>query len=334
MEKEISREEKAVWVIAEHRNGKIETVTSQLLGKARKLADDIGSDVVCLVLGDDISRFSQPLIQSGADIVYLAQSCDLKVYQQSIYAETIVEIAKIKEPEVILMGSTNTGRELSPLVAAGLKTGLSAHCIDLCIGEDGILEQKIPAYGGLMTIVCPEKRPQMATCAEGVFEIPEPDDKRTGTVIDLKVSNGGIDRIETIEVVEESATGVSLDTAANIVAGGAGAGDAEGWAMIQEFADSINAALGCTRPAVDEGWAELDTMIGQSGKMVNPDLYVGVGLSGELQHMVGIMDAKVMLAINNDDKSPVFEQVDYGVVEDCRQFLPVLIQKIKELKKR
>lgn len=325
------QEQGGIWVIADQRNQKISNVTVQLLGKARQLADEIGSHVACVLLGDRVAEHCDSLIYSGADIVYLGDSKSLKMYQQAVYVSTIINIAVLHKPDIILLGSTHTGRELAPLVAAGLETGLSAHCIDLSLRGDGVLEQKIPAYGGLMTIICPEKRPQMATCAEGVFPLPEMDQHRTGQVVMVDVGNDGLDRIETLEVVEKKIDGITLDTAANIVAGGAGAGDADGWQLISEFAQCINAALGCTRPAVDEGWAELDTMIGQSGKMVNPDLYVGVGLSGELQHMVGIMDAKVMIAVNNDKKSPVFDQVDYGVVDDCRLFLPVLIEKLKQL---
>jgi electron transfer flavoprotein alpha subunit len=319
-----------IWVIADQTCEKVELVTYQLLGKARELAKDLNAHVACVVLGEKIGHLAETLIHAGSDIVYLAQSPDLRFYQQAVYTQTIVKLARVKKPEVILLGSTHTGRELAPLVAAGLKTGLSAHCIDLCIGETGLLEQKIPAYGGLMTIVCPEKKPQMATCAEGVFDLPEPDGERKGEVIEVAVCTTGMDRIETLEIVKQKTEGITLESAASIVAGGAGAGDREGWQLIREFSDIIGAALGCTRPAVDEGWASLDTMIGQSGKMVSPDLYVGIGLSGEQQHMVGIMDAKVMIAINSDEKSEVFAQVDFGVVDDCKQFLPVLIEKLKQ----
>ncbi len=226
------------------------------------------------------------------------------------------------------------GRELAPLVAARLKTGLSAHCIDLVIDENRTLEQRIPAYGGLISIICPERRPQMATVAKGVFMTPEPDENRSGEIVEIGVPKIDSDRIRTLEVVREEPEGVPLESAEIVVAGGAGAGDLEGWKQIADLADSLNAALGCTRPAVDEGWADLETMIGQSGKMINPELYIGVGLSGEQQHMVGITDAQIMVAINSDDKSPVFDQVDYGIVDDCCEFLPELIKKIKEYQEK
>jgi electron transfer flavoprotein alpha subunit len=211
---------------------------------------------------------------------------------------------------------------------------LTAHCIDLVLDENRILEQRIPAYGGLISIICPERRPQMATVAKGVFMTPEPDETRSGEMVDIGVPDTVSDQIRTLEVVREEPEGVPLESADIVVAGGAGAGDLDGWNQIADLADRLNAALGSTRPAVDEGWTELTTMIGQSGKMVSPQLYIGVGLSGEQQHLVGVVDAKVMVAINSDDRSPVFDQVDYGIVDDCREFVPVLIQKIKEYQEK
>ena len=161
--------------------------------------------------------------------------------------------------------------------------------------------------------------------------MPDLDRRRSGTILPVNPAHGVDIRVQTLEIVHTEPQGVPLETAAIVVAGGAGAGSLEGWQEIQELAETLMAAFGSTRPAVDEGWTELETMIGQSGKMVNPDLYIGVGLSGEQQHMVGISGAKIMIAINNDPKAPVFEQVDYGIVEDCRDFVPVLIDRLKQL---
>jgi electron transfer flavoprotein alpha subunit len=230
----------------------------------------------------------------------------------------------------VLVGSTSMGRELAPLVAARLHTGLTAHCINLTLDKDRILRQQIPAYGGLLSICCPLKRPQMATVAQGVFPVPELDENRTGEVILLELPTGLPGHTRTLEVVREAPDGMPLESAPIVVAGGAGSGDRQGWRQIAELAQTLKAALGCTRPVVDEGWSELKNMIGQSGKMISPELYIGVGLSGEQQHMVGITNAKIMVAINNDAKSPVFDQVDYGIVDDCREFIPILIEKIKE----
>ncbi|MFC1880152.1 electron transfer flavoprotein subunit alpha/FixB family protein [Thermodesulfobacteriota bacterium] len=318
-----------VWVIAEQIDCRLLSVSTQLIGQARKLADELDTSVETVLLGDAIEGQSQQLVAAGADRVYLGNAPELAFYHPETYTDIIVNLAGEHRPEIILIGSTAMGRELAPLVAARLKTGLTAHCIDLVLDEDRNLEQRIPAYGGLLSIICPQRRPQMATVAGGVFAAPEPDEARSGEIIAVAVPDTVSERIKTLEVVREEPQGVSLESAEIVVAGGAGAGDLEGWKKIMDLADTLNGALGSTRPAVDEGWTELATMIGQSGKMVSPQLYIGVGLSGEQQHLVGVVDARVMVAINSDDRSPVFEQVDFGIVDDCREFVPVLIQKIK-----
>ena len=323
-----------VWVIADQIDCRILSVSFQLIGQARKLADELKTPVEAVLLGDNFLEQPQELIAVGADRVYLGNSPELSFYQPELYTEIIVKLAQKRQPEIILLGSTSMGRELAPLVAARLHTGLTAHCIDLVLDQNRILEQKIPAYGGLLSIICPEKRPQMATIASGVFPKPEMNADRTGEVVHLEIPNDVPQRIETLKVVREETEGVPLESSPLIVAGGVCAGDPDGWKQIDDLAKILNAALGCTRPAVDEGWADLETMIGQSGKMVSPECYIGVGLSGEQQHMVGIVGAQIMVAINNDAKSPVFEQVDFGIVDDCREFVPVLIEKIKEYKEK
>lgn len=323
-----------VWVIADQEKGNLLPVTLQLVGQARRLADELQATVDVVMLGDGIDVHTRRLITAGAERIFMGNDPGLVAYHPEIYADVIVNLVDEYQPQIILMGSTSMGRELAPLVAARLETGLTAHCIDLGINQDGILDQKIPAYGGEITIVCPERRPQMATVAQGVFPIPAPDHERSGDIVLLEGPFQSSGRIETLEVVIEEPEGIPLDTASVVVAGGAGAGDEKGWNDIVQLSKILNAGLGCTRPAMDEGWADFKDMIGQSGKIVSPDTYLGIGLSGEQQHMVGISAAKVMIAINNDRKSPVFSQVDYGVVDDCRSFVPVLLEKIKQYKER
>jgi len=322
----------AVWVVAEKKDASLHAVSLQLTGKARSLADKLGVPVEVVLLGQQVSEAAELLIASGADTVYLGESADLKLYQSDVYAEIIVSLARERRPEIMLLGSTFMGRELAPIIAAKLETGLTAHCIDLVLGEDNVLDQQIPAYGGLISILCPVKRPQMATVAGGVFPTPDPDSSRSGKVVEISLPENMENRARVVEMVKEKSDEQSLDDALFIVAGGIGTGDPDGWHRLQDLSHTLNAALGCTRPVVDEGWAELETMIGQSGKMVSPQFYLGVGLSGELQHMVGIKGAQMMIAINNDRKSPVFEQVDYGIVEDCKTFIPLLIEKINKAK--
>ena len=320
----------SMFVIAEQGEGGIQPVSIQLIGKARKLADELGSKVGAVLLGQNLTNLAQELVMAGADQVFKADSDSLVPYQAELYTEIITGLMIEQRPEILLIGSTFMGRELAPLIAARLETGLTAHCMDLVINKDGVLEQKIPAYGGMITIVCPVKRPQMATVANGVFSNPVLDSTRSGEIISVAVPVKFPLRAQTLEIVAEKSEGVSLESASVIVAGGAGAGDMDGWHQIAELAHVLNAGFGSTRPAVDAGWTELETMIGQSGKMVNPEVYIGVGLSGELQHMVGVVAAKIMIAINNDPKAPVFEQVDYGVVEDCRAFVSALVNTLKD----
>jgi electron transfer flavoprotein alpha subunit len=321
-----------VWVFAEHIGEAILPVSFQLVGHARKLADTLGVPLEVILLGDVPGAVPAELLAAGADRVYLGHSPQLVPYQSEIFVEMITKLAKEKRPEILLLGSTSMGRELAPLVAARLGAGLTAHCIDLKLNEEKILEAIVPAYGVLLSIVCTEKRPQMATVAQGVFPHPDLEGGRTGEIVLLDVPEVLDPRIQTVEIVRKESKGVDLETAPVVVAGGAGAVDLQGWRRIEELAGELHAALGSTRPAVDEGWTELETMIGQSGKMVGPNFYIGVGLSGELQHMVGILGSPTMVAINKDPKAPVFAQVDYGIVEDCREFLPLLIEKLKGFK--
>jgi electron transfer flavoprotein alpha subunit len=323
-----------VWVIAEQIDGRILAVSLQLIGHARKLAAELGTTIEAVLLGDDMEEQTQRLFAAGANRVYVGNNPELANYQPDIYTEIVVELAKERQPGILLMGSTSIGRELAPLLAARLETGLTAHCVDLVLNDDRILEQKVPAYGGMLSIICPKRRPQMATVAQGVFPEPEFDESRTGEIVLLEVPDDIPHRIQTLEIVRVEPESEPLESASTVVAGGAGVGDLDGWRKIADLAKVLNAALGSTRPAVDEGWAGLETMIGQSGKMVNPQLYIGVGLSGEFQHMVGVAGAQVMIAINNDGKSPVFDQVDYGIVDDCREFVPVFIKKIDEYRKK
>jgi electron transfer flavoprotein alpha subunit len=324
----------AVWVIVDQTGGQPESVSMQLIGHARKLADQLGASAEAVFLGNKTEQHTGKLIAAGADKVYLADAVELALFQPESYTEMIVQLAGEQHPEIILLGSTFMGRELAPLVAARLETGLTAHCIDLVFDDDQVLEQRIPAYGGMISITCPERRPQMATVAKGVFPAPDLNEERVGEIVRLELPKDVPGRVETLEVVIEESEGVELESAPIIVAAGVGVGDKAGWDEVADLATTMNAGLAATRPAVDEGWVDISQMVGQSGKMVSPELYIGIGLSGELQHMVGITGAKLMVAINNDARSPVFEQVDVGIVDDCREFVPVLLEKIKDYQEK
>jgi electron transfer flavoprotein alpha subunit len=325
--------ENPVWILAERDTKGLHSVSLELVGRGRVLADELNTSLEVLLLGEELEAFGLKLIATGADRVYLWDDDQLVHYQSERYVDLIVPLAIEKQPSIFLIGSTWVGIELAPLIAARLGTGLTAHCFDLLLTSDGLLDHRVPAYGGVLSILCPEKRPQMATVAQGVFPSPSFDEERTGEVEFLEMPKSFNAKIENIDFVFEELEGVPLETASFIVAGGAGAGDVQGWQQIVDLTSTLNAGLGSTRPAVDEGWAELETMIGQSGKIVNPEIYLGIGLSGEQQHLVGIVGAKIMIAINNNPKAPIFDQVDIGVVDDCREFIPVLLDRIRAYRK-
>jgi electron transfer flavoprotein alpha subunit len=330
----VNREPGPVWVIAEQLNGKLLPVSLQLIGKARDLADGLGTHLDAVLLGEKVSGLYAQLIAAGANCIYAGDNSCFRDYHPQIYAATLVDLVHKHNPDILLLGSTFMGREFAPLLAAKLGTGLTAHCVELVLDQEMHMVQKIPAYGGLMSIVCPERKPQMSTVAQGVFQMPLLDKSRIGKIISVKPPEGITSRLEILEIIRQEHTGVNLESARTVVAGGAGAGDQVGWEQIVELANVLDAGLGSTRPVVDAGWAGIETMIGQSGKVVNPELYIGVGLSGEQQHLVGVTSAIVMVAINNNSKSPVFKKVDLGVVADCREFLPILIDKLKKHMKK
>lgn len=318
-----------VWILAEADGTGLRSVSLELVGRGRDLADELSTSLEILLIGTDLGMYPGELIACGADRVFVWDDRGLAQYQADRYADLIVSLTIQREPEIFIIGSTWIGIELAPIVAARLGTGLTAHCTDLLLTPDGLLDQRVPAYGGMLSIICPEKRPQMATVAQGVFPQPRLNQNRDGEIEYLESPELSDPRVENLEIVYEELEGVPLESASIIVAGGAGVGDEKGWQQIVDLASELNAGLGSTRPVVDEGWATLETMIGQSGKMVSPETYLGIGLSGEQQHMVGINSAKTMMAINNDPRAPIFEQVDVGVIDDCAEFIPVLLERIR-----
>ena len=224
-----------MWVIAEQIDCRILEVSFQLIGHGRKLAAALDTTVEAILLGHKMEEHPRQLFAAGGDRVYLGNDPELAVYQPEIYTEIIEKLAKEKKPEIILIGSTSMGRELAPLIAARLEAGLTAHCIDLVIDGNKVLESRIPAYGGLLSIICPDRRPQMATIAAGVFPNPEPDENRTGEIIPIEVPKEISRRIQTLKVVREEPEGMDLESAPIIVAGGAGAGDPAGWREIADL---------------------------------------------------------------------------------------------------
>ena len=326
---------RGIWVFAEQRGGELHGVSLELLGKANELAQGIGCEVAAVLLGHNITSYAKTLISHGADIVLVADDPLLNHYRVLPYSYVIEYLIKEYQPEVLLMGATAMGVELAPRVAAKLKTGLSAHCIDLKLDREGKLLQVVPGWEGgvIATIACPAHRPQMATVMPGIMRALSPTEK-TGQIIEVKVSltdkNLGP---EVLEVKTEKPAGRPLEQAEIVVAGGWGVGNEEGWKTIEQLADVLGGSVGATRPAVDEGWVEEGQMIGQSGKTVRPTLYIAVGISGVMHHVVGMDQAKEIISINTDANADIFEVSDVIVVEDFKKVVPKLIKEIEARQK-
>jgi len=323
--------EPQIWVFIEQRRNVVHDVGLELLGKARELANTGGARVAALLLGDGVLPLADTLISFGADIVLVADHPALEPYRLLPYTQVLAEACRARQPDIMLFGATSLGVELAPRLAARLKTGLSAHCIDLQLDADGHLLQMVPGWGGgvVATIKTPEHRPQMATVMPGVMQKPQPA-PRSGQVIPLTPSEDlDLSGPRVLEVHREEPQELPLETAEVVVAGGFGVGSPEGWKLLEELARLLGGAVGATRPPVDEGWASEEQMIGQSGKTVRPRLYIGVGISGMSHHVVGMDEAEFVVAINTDPKAAIFEVADLAIVGDQREIIPLLLDELR-----
>jgi electron transfer flavoprotein alpha subunit len=321
-----------IWVFMEQRGGVLHNVGLELLGKARELAETSGSMVAGVLLGADVAPVIDRVIAHGADLVLVAEHPMLEPYRLLPYTAVLAQACRERHPSILLFGATSLGVELAPRLAARLNTGLSAHCIDLQLAENGDLLQMVPGWGGgvVATIRCPQHRPQMATVMPGVMNKLQPT-PRPGRVITLDVGDGLDDSgPKVVEVHREEPQALPLEVAEVVVAGGWGVGGPDGWQLVEELAHLVGGAVGATRPPVDEGWAFEEQMIGQSGKTVRPRLYIGVGISGMSHHVVGMDGSEVVVAINADPKAPLFEVADIGIVGDFREIIPPLLEEIRQ----
>jgi electron transfer flavoprotein alpha subunit len=325
-------EKAQTWVFMEQRGGMLHEVGLELLGKARELAEASSGAVAALLLGAKVAAFADHVIAHGADIVFVAEHPLLEPYRLLPYTSVLARACQEYHPAIMLFGATSMGIELAPRLAARLNTGLSAHCVDLRLNKDGHLLQMVPGWGGgvVATIKCPEHRPQMATVMPGVMKKCEPS-QRSGQVINLPVGEDlDLSGPKVLEVHREEPKAMPLERAEVVVAGGFGIGGQEGWKLLEELAGLLGGAVGATRPPVDEGWAREEQMIGQSGKTVRPRLYVGVGVSGMSQHVVGMDESELVVAINSDPKAPIFEVADIAIVGDYREIIPPLLEEIRQ----
>ncbi|RMG04125.1 MAG: 4Fe-4S dicluster domain-containing protein [Nitrospirae bacterium] len=325
---------RGVWVFAEHRDGRVADVAYELLGAGRKLADRRGATLSAVLLGGS-EEDAQSLIHAGADRVYHADNPLFDTFNDEPYVEALYRLIKEHQPEIVLSGATPIGRSFFPRLAARLRTGLTADCTSLEIDDaTGNLLQIRPAFGGniMATILCPSHRPQMATVRPRVMKRLEPDTSRTGEIIKVDTENI-TSRTRVIETVkEESGISVNLQEADVIVSGGRGLGKPEGFAMLEELASLLNGVVGASRAAVDEGWIPYSHQVGQTGKTVCPKIYIACGISGAVQHLVGMQSSDIIIAINKNPEAPIFQIANYGIVGDVYEVVPELIKKIKEVK--
>jgi electron transfer flavoprotein alpha subunit/NAD-dependent dihydropyrimidine dehydrogenase PreA subunit len=323
-----------IWILAECRAGKVAGVTYELLGKGHQLATDLGENVSAVLFGNRVENCAQELIRNGARQVFLADHPSLEHYNEELYSALAVDLINERKPEIVLCGATAIGRSWAPRVASALQTGLTADCTSLEIepGERNLLQTR-PAFGGniMATIVCPHHRPQMATVRPRVMKRPLPDPERSGELIPIQIkAYQDASRISVIEIFREMGDKVNLAEASVIVTGGRGLQEARHFRMLEEMAELLNGVIGATRGAVDSDWISYAHQVGQTGKTVSPKLYIACGVSGAVQHLVGMQSSDIIVAINSDPEAPIFKVADYGIVGDLFKVVPQMISSIKE----
>mgnify|MGYP000903752359 FL=1 len=337
MERQDINQYKDIWVFAEQRQGKITPVVIELLGEGRKLADTKGIKLNAILLGKDVNGLAEELIAYGAETVYVADDPLLENFTTDGYTKVIVDAVNEIKPEIVLIGATNIGRDLAPRIASRLNTGLTADCTKLEIDpEDGKIKQTRPAFGGniMATIICPDARPQMSTVRPGVMDKAVRDDDNKGNIVPLKYDIKESDiRTKIIEIVKHAVEKVSLTDANIIVSGGLGLQNADGFKLIEELADKLGGVVGSSRAAVDAGWIDKSHQVGQTGTTVKPNLYIACGISGAIQHLAGMKESSIIVAINKDPDAPIFSVADYGIVGDLYKVIPEIISEIDAVTK-
>ena len=324
-----------VWTFAEQTNGRLDPISYELLGRGRALADKRKTKLASILLGWEIDRDDiDILFKRGADKVYIVEKPHLKSYLNDIYSNVLIHLIKTYEPEIFLAGASTTGRSVMPYVASKIITGLTADCTEFDIEEGtGNLLQTRPAIGGniMATIKTPNHRPQMATVRPKSTPVPPIDEGRTGELIEVQVSDDILKgREEKIDFRPLESEDENIQEADRIVAGGRGVKKGENFKMIQDLAHMLGAAVGASRDAVDRGWAEYPQQIGLSGKTVVPQLYMGFGISGSIQHLAGMKTSETIVAVNNDPDAQIFQVADFGIIGDLFEVIPELISELEK----
>ncbi len=323
-----------IMIFAEFRHGKMAPVSFELLGIGRRLADQQNVPLSAVLLGSGLGDAARDLVSYGADIVYQVDDPALEYFTDEIYGNILEDVAREQKPEVVLAGATAIGRSFIPLVATSLATGLTADCTQLAIRpEDGVLLQTRPAFGGniMATIECPHTRPQMATVRPRVMKAAQQDPERKGEIINYQPQPERLQsRVKVLRNVLEEQDQVNITEGEIIVAGGRGLDNEKGFELIKQLADAVGGAVGASRAAVDSEWIAYPHQVGQTGKTVNPKLYIACGISGAIQHVVGMQSSETIVAINKDPHASIFDVATYGIVGDLFEVVPKLIEKIKE----
>ncbi|NFA62170.1 electron transfer flavoprotein subunit alpha/FixB family protein [Clostridium botulinum] len=326
---------KGIWVFAEQREGKLQKVALELIGKGKDLSKKLGVELTAVLLGYDIDNMPKQLIDYGADKVLYVNDPLLKNYTTDGYTKVIYDLIQERKPEILLVGATYIGRDLAPRISSRLGTGLTADCTGLDIDNDtrNLLMTR-PAFGGnlMATIICESNRPQMSTVRPGVFEKLEKDSNRDGSIENIKINLKESDiKIKIKEIIKLAKEIEDISEAKILVSGGRGLGSPEGFKLLRELADLMGGAISGSRAVVDSGWIDKAYQVGQTGKTVRPNLYIACGISGAIQHLAGMQDSDYIIAINKDESAPIMQVADLSIVGDYKKILPSMIDEIKKI---
>ena len=340
-------EYKGVYIYAQQVDNKVNNIAFELIGEAKKLAADLGTEVTAVLIGSDMMPLTKDLAEAGADKIIVVDDPELKEYRTEPYTHALASVINEFKPDIMLVGATAIGRDLAPRLSTRFHTGLTADCTQLDIGDFPLkpipnqeqlhnqLLMTRPAFGGntIATIACPYNRPQMATVRPGVMQALPREAGRTAEIIEF---NPGFTPdhkyVEILEVVKNTGNVVDIQDAKILVSGGRGVGSPENFAILDDLADAIGGVVSCSRAVVDAGWKPKDLQVGQTGKTVRPNLYMAIGISGAIQHLAGMEESDLIIAINKDESAPIFEVADYGVVGDLNKIVPELTKAIRAFK--
>jgi len=339
-------EYKGVFTFAQQVDHKLEGVSFELIGKGKELAKDLGVEVTAVLLGSGITDLADQLAEYGADHVIVVDDPKLENYRTEPYAQALAGVINEFKPEIMLVGATAIGRDLGPTVSARVKTGLTADCTQLDIGQfplnadpaDAKQNQLLmtrPAFGGntIATIACPDNRPQMATVRPGVMIKCEPEKGKKADIIEFKPDLTENNKyVEILDIVKQVKKTADIMEAKILVSGGRGVGGPENFSILEDLAEVLGGTVSCSRAVVDAGWKPKDLQVGQTGKTVRPNLYFAIGISGAIQHVAGMEESDIIIAINKDESAPIFEVADYGLVGDYKKIVPALTEALKSVK--